>query len=314
MLGVCGDSAAGKTTLSAGIARILGEDRVTVICSDDYHRYNRVQRRENGISALDPECNYIDIMEQHFDLLSRGRSILKPIYNHSTGDFDPPEYIEPGEFIIIEGLLPYHTRSMRNFFDVKVYLEPEEELRVRWKIGRDTSKRGYTEQEVRDSLAKRVDDSVNFIQPQKDYADIVVNFYRPQDYQEQDAQINAKLILRPTLLHPDLSDVLECCQNEDGSQMLTSEIKRAGGWLTEKLDINGRISPEQTARMEDVIWGHLPDVQHLRPEEMGHFTVGNNTSQSSPLALTQLLITYHLLVAKQELAKDLKEKTKRWVV
>ena len=69
LLGVVGDSAAGKTTLSAGIARILGEDRVTVICTDDYHRYNRQQRKELGISALDPACNYVNIMEQHFDLL-----------------------------------------------------------------------------------------------------------------------------------------------------------------------------------------------------------------------------------------------------
>ncbi len=179
LLGVVGDSAAGKTTLSTGIAGILGEDRVTVICSDDYHRYNRKQRKEMGISALDPACNYINIMEQHFDLLRRGHPILKPIYNHSTGDFDPPQYIEPNEFVVIEGLLAYHTKAMRRNFDVKVYLAPEEELRTVWKIKRDITKRGYTEQEVRASLAKRVDDSRNFIRPQQPYADIVVSFYRP---------------------------------------------------------------------------------------------------------------------------------------
>lgn len=165
LLGVVGDSAAGKTTFSAGIARILGEDRVAVICSDDYHCYNRKQRKEMGISALDPNCNYINIMEQHFDLLRRGHPILKPIYNHATGDFDPPEYIEPKEFIVIEGLLAYHTKAMRNTFDVKVYLAPEEELRTCWKIKRDITKRGYTEQAVRASLAKRVEDTRKFIRP-----------------------------------------------------------------------------------------------------------------------------------------------------
>jgi len=44
LLGVVGDSAAGKTTITGGIAGVLGADRVTVICSDDYHRYNRRQR------------------------------------------------------------------------------------------------------------------------------------------------------------------------------------------------------------------------------------------------------------------------------
>lgn len=311
LLGVVGDSAAGKTTFSAGIARILGEERVTVICSDDYHRYNRKQRKEMGISALDPNCNYINIMEQHFDLLRRGHPILKPIYNHSTGDFDPPEYIEPKEFIVIEGLLAYHTKAMRNNFDVKVYLAPEEELRTLWKIKRDITKRGYTEQAVRASLAKRVEDTQNFIRPQQTYADTVVTFYRPPRLsKETGAQLNVRLMLRPTLPYPDLSDVLER-DAEDGQRMLTSEVSRKGGRLIETLDINGQISPEQTARLEDVIWSHLPDLQHLRPEEMGHFVNGDRINQSSPLALTQLLVTYNMLVAMQELEKDKAERGKR---
>lgn len=314
LLGVVGDSAAGKTTLSAGIAHILGEDRVTVICSDDYHRYNRKQRKEMGISALDPKCNYINIMEQHFDLLRRGHPILKPVYNHSTGDFDPPDYIEPKEFIVIEGLLAYHTKSMRNNFDVKVYLAPEEELRTVWKIKRDITKRGYTEQEVRASLAKRVDDSTNFIRPQQTYADIVIKFYRPPRLEkETGAHLNAQLMLRPTLPYPDLSDVLEC-DAEDRQRMLTSEISRKKGRLTEILDINGQISPIQAAHLEDVIWSHLPDLQHLRAEEMGHFVNGDRASQSSPLALTQLLITYNMLVAMQELEKDKEERGKRGLI
>jgi ABC-type phosphonate transport system ATPase subunit len=52
ILGIVGDSAAGKTTLTRGIAQILGEDQVTIICTDDYHRYDRKQRKEMGISTL----------------------------------------------------------------------------------------------------------------------------------------------------------------------------------------------------------------------------------------------------------------------
>lgn len=311
LLGVVGDSAAGKTTLSAGIARIVGEERVTVICTDDYHRYNRKQRQENGISALDPACNYINIMEQHFDLLRRGHPILKPVYNHSTGDFDPPEYIEPREFVILEGLLAYHTKAMRNNFDVKVYLAPEEELRTMWKIKRDTTKRGYTEQAVRDSLAKRVHDSFNFIQPQQNYADIVVTFYRPpRMVQETGSHLNARLLLRPTLPYPDLSDVLASDAAAE-KPMLTSQISREKGRLIETLDIDGQITPGQAVQIEDAIWSHLPQLKHLRPEEMGQYVSGNQASQSNPLALTQLLITYHMLIAMQDLIKDIEERIKR---
>jgi phosphoribulokinase len=108
--------------VSQGIADALGHDQVTAICCDHYHKYNRAQRKELGISALSPEGNYIDIMEQHFRLLREGQPILKPVYNHSTGDFDPPEYIKPTKYVIIEGLLPFCTRIMRLCFDVKVYL------------------------------------------------------------------------------------------------------------------------------------------------------------------------------------------------
>lgn len=304
LLGVCGDSAAGKTTLSDGIARILGRERVTVICSDDYHRYNRKTRAEMEISALDPMCNYINIMEHHFDLLRRGHPILKPIYNHSTGDFDPPEYIEPSEYVIIEGLLPYHTKNLRNNFDVKVYLAPEEELRVKWKIKRDTTKRGYSEEQVRSSLRKRVDDSRTFIQPQKAFADSIVTFYRPQELKmETGSHLNARLTLRPTLPYPDLTDVLQ-----ESQEMVTSTICRDQGRLTEILDISGQISQDQAQQIEDVVWSHLSGLEHLRPEEMGKFSDGDQTNQSNPLALTQLFITYQLLVAMEELEKDKAER------
>ncbi len=144
MLGIVGDSAAGKTTLTKGIAQVLGSEEVTVICTDDYHRYDRKQRAELGITALHPDCNYVDIMQQHLSLLRMGQPILKPIYNHKTGSFDAPEYIKPGKFVIVEGLLGYSTRAARDCYDVKVYLAPPEPLRASWKIKRDTLKRGYS--------------------------------------------------------------------------------------------------------------------------------------------------------------------------
>ena len=55
ILGVVGDSAAGKTTLTRGLVRILGEDKVTHVCTDDYHRYDRKQRAERNITPLDPD-------------------------------------------------------------------------------------------------------------------------------------------------------------------------------------------------------------------------------------------------------------------
>ncbi len=148
IMGIVGDSAAGKTTLSRGIVQILGSEHVSVLCTDDYHRYNRQQRKELGITPLNPECNYLDIMAQHLRLLRAGEPILKPHYEHKLGDFGPPQYLVLRPFLIVEGLLGFYSQEMRNAYSVRVYLNPPEELRQRWKVGRDSTHRGYSEQEV----------------------------------------------------------------------------------------------------------------------------------------------------------------------
>ena len=124
ILGIVGDSASGKSTLSVGVAQILGEAHCTVICTDDYHRYDRKARAAAGLSALDPRANYVDVLEQHLRLLRAGEPILKPVYDHRHGTFEPPEYVRPKEFVIAEGLLGYTTRTMRDCYDVKIYLDP----------------------------------------------------------------------------------------------------------------------------------------------------------------------------------------------
>ena len=94
ILGVVGDSAAGKTTLTRGLVRLLGEGNVAHIAADDYHRYDRAQRAERGITPLDPECNYIAIMEQDLAQIRAGREILKPVYSHKDGTFAPAVHVE----------------------------------------------------------------------------------------------------------------------------------------------------------------------------------------------------------------------------
>ncbi len=148
ILGIVGDSAAGKTTISRGLVEILGADNVTHIGTDDYHRYDRKERAERNITALHPDCNYIDIIAQHMSHLRDGDSILKPVYRHDNGTFDAPVYVAPKRFVVIEGLLGYHTEDMAAVYDVRVFLAPPEDLRRDWKIKRDTSRRGYTEEEV----------------------------------------------------------------------------------------------------------------------------------------------------------------------
>jgi len=296
LLGIIGDSATGKTTLAMGIARILGDHQVLIICSDDYHIYSRAERAERRITALHPDSNQIDILEQHLQLLRRNQPILKPTYNHKLGTLEPAQYLAPRPYIIVDGLLGYHTRAMRDCFDVKVFMEPDEELRIKWKIWRDCNLRGYTIEEAQDELARRREDSQRFIQPQRTFADIVINFYPPKnDDSETGARLDVHHLLRPTLPHPDLSPLieagvrnglsLELCRDRDGKPV-------------DVLGISGGISDESAESLENLLWEMLPEVPHLRSNHVGEFTdIDGKPRISHPLVLTQLLVAYHMVKA-----------------
>ncbi len=295
ILGVVGDSAAGKTTIVNGIARILGEDRVVALCTDDYHCYDRATREANGISALDPACNHIDIVEQHLRLLRNGQPILKPVYDHATGALKAPEYVAPREYVLVEGLLGYHTRAMRECYDVKVYLEPDEGLRRRWKVQRDCNRRGYRPDQVEAQIAAREGDSATFIRPQRTFADIVVSFSPPlENTEESGAHLNARHTLRPTLPHPDLTPILDA----GGRSGLRLELARdTDGKPVDVLEILGSIEDHRAKAMEELLWGLIPEVHHLRETVGEYINESNQRATSHPLALTQLLLTYHLVKA-----------------
>ncbi|MBS1876035.1 MAG: phosphoribulokinase [Acidobacteria bacterium] len=296
MLGIIGDSAAGKSTLTQGLMKLLHPRPVTHVCTDDYHRYDRKERAKLGITALHPECNYLDIMELQLERLHYGQPILKPVYDHATGELVRPEYLQPSEFVVVEGLLGFHSPVMRQFYDVKVFLEPPEPLRRVWKIRRDTTKRGYQEQEVLRELDKRECDSQAFIRPQREHADIIVQFYPPAGVSPESASghLNVRLILRPTIPHPDMTYL---CHNGEDSEGIRMLLGRDSGKPVDILEIDGSVTPEQAAHLEETIWNHLPGSTPIPADQFGLYQDRGVTRHSDPLALTQLLLTYHLLRA-----------------
>jgi phosphoribulokinase len=290
ILGVVGDSAAGKTTITRGLMRLLGEDMVTHLATDDYHRYDRRQRAENGITPLHPDCNYIDILEQHMRHLRAKEAVLKPVYIHADGTFGPPVYIVPRAFLVVEGLLGYHTPSLLEHYDVRVFLSPPELLRRRWKVDRDCSRRGYTTSEVLDELDRREADAEAFIRPQRRRADVVVSFLPPEDGQEV-GQLAAELCLRDTLPHPDLSPLVGeggITLEDHGSEQL--------------VHIPARIDSDRAEAIEESIWSRMHFATHLRTERLGEYTIGTDLHRSDTLAIVQLLILYHLVTAKAAVA------------
>ena len=295
MLAIAGDSGTGKTTVTAGLAEALGPERITSVAADDYHRYDREERKNLPFTPLHPKCNYMDIMEQHLQHLALGQPILKPVYDHDTGALGRPEYVEPREFVIVEGLLPLHTKVARACFEIMVYLDPPEELRIQWKLARDTKKRGYTEDEVRADLKKREPESEKFIRPQKSRADIVVRFAPIEERGETVKDpLSAKLLLRPTIDHPELHTIL----GDDTNEAMHLTLGRSeDGKPVDAVHIHSYAKPEITKQVEEAIWEQLGTGTPL-PDSLGRLDP-DSSSRDEPLALTQLLLLYHLIQARE---------------
>jgi phosphoribulokinase len=290
MIAIAGDSAAGKTTLTRGLVKALGPERSTAVCVDDYHRYDRQERKGLPFTALHPDCNYVDVTEQHLQLLATGHPILKPVYDHDTGQLTRPELLTPKEFVVVEGLLPLHTKLECACFDVTVYLNPPEDIRREWKIKRDTKHRGYTSEQVLAELDRREPESEEFVRPQRRHADIVVRFAPiDQRHDPPGTPLSAELLLRPTIRHPNLNGIL----TETGQAMHLKLTRDEDGRPVDALHIHGYAPREESRVLEKAIWASLSVGTGL-PEHLGTLDDGR---RSEPLAITQLLLLYHLLEA-----------------
>ena len=310
LLGIAGDSAAGKSTISQGLMNILGAEAVTRVCTDDYHKYDRSERAERSLTPLRPECNFINVMEQHLECLHYGQPILKPVYEHDTGTLVRPEYVRPRPFVLVDGLLGFSTPTLRQFYDVKVFLEPPENLRKVWKLKRDTTRRGYTTQQVLEELERREPDSRDFIRPQREYADLVVTFYPPGGCSPEEAgpNLNVRLVLRPTIPHPDLSYLDPTVRalvngHANPASGVRLHLARDQGRPVDVLEIDGDVAGQHAAELEDAMWQHLPDLRPVSNDQFGAYQDGRQVRHSSPLALTQLLIAYHLLRKYSDLSQ-----------
>ena len=289
MLAIAGDSAAGKTTLTRGLVEALGPERCVSLCTDDYHRYDREERRELPFTALHPDCNYLEIMEQHLQLLATGAPVLKPVYDHSTGQLVRPEIVEPAEFVIVEGLFPLYSKLSRACFDVTVFLDPPEEIRRQWKVDRDTSKRGYGAGQVLEELDRREPESEAHIRPQRANADLVVRFAPIEGRDDPEGTpLSATVMMRPTIDHPDLSGVLA---PDLGRAMHLKLDRDRDGRPVEALHVHGYVDREESVAVEKAIWTALGAPDSDTPECLGR--VGDGRSE--PLAISQLLLLYQLM-------------------
>ncbi|MDR9402027.1 MAG: phosphoribulokinase [Halothece sp. Uz-M2-17] len=188
LIGVAGDSGCGKSTFLRRLKDLFGEQFMTVICLDDYHSLDRKGRKAAGVTALNPKANNFDLMYEQVKALKEGKAIDKPIYNHETGELDPPERIEPNKVVVIEGLHPLYDERVRELLDFSVYLDISDEVKINWKIKRDMAERGHTYEDVLASINARKPDFTAYIEPQKEFANIVIQVLPTQLIEDKESK------------------------------------------------------------------------------------------------------------------------------
>lgn len=173
-IGVAGDSGSGKTTFTNAIRQIFGPTLVSTITLDDYHKYDREERKRRDVTPLHPDANNLTRLEEDITRLKGGLPIEKPVYNHTTGRFDPPVPFSPQKILILEGLHTLYTPRLRELMDFSIFVDPEKEVKYAWKRLRDMERRGYSSTEVTEEIVRREKDYDTYIAPQRCEADAII--------------------------------------------------------------------------------------------------------------------------------------------
>ena len=175
LIGIAGPSCAGKSYLSAHLARHL--DAAMLNLDSYYADLNHLSLAQRAHFNFDaPESIDSPLLIEHVRQLSRGDAIEKPIYdfkNHSrTGR---TEHLEPSQFIIIEGLFALYWEEIRAVQATKVFVDLGEEICLARRIERDTRERGRTRESILEQFSATVRPMAQrYVHPTRQFADVVL--------------------------------------------------------------------------------------------------------------------------------------------
>jgi uridine kinase len=180
VIGIAGDSGAGKDTFADAIKGLFGSHSVTMLSGDDYHLWDRQKPMWQVMTHLNPRANDLQQFADDLVALIDGKSIQSRHYDHQSGRRGHPGSIDSNDIIIASGLHTLYLPILRECYGLSVYLDMDERLRKHFKLQRDVGHRGHTTEKVLETLAKREPDSIRFIKSQAHHADLVLSL-RPVD-------------------------------------------------------------------------------------------------------------------------------------
>ena len=182
VIGIAGDSGAGKDTLANAITGLFGDHSVAKLSGDNYHIYDRKKPLWKIVTHLNPMANDIERFCCDLIRLADGKSVQSRHYDHKTGRSGKASLIKSNDIIIASGLHALYLPILRECYSLSIFLDIDEDLRRYFKLKRDVSQRGHSLDQVLASFKKRESDSVRFIQIQSKFADLTFSL-QPTKYQ-----------------------------------------------------------------------------------------------------------------------------------
>ena len=177
VIGIAGGSGSGKTTLLQNIIETFGP-AITVISHDNYYkRHDEMTYEERcKLNYDEPTALETDLMVRQLEALRNGKEILCPVYDFTVHNrSDETIRIKPERVIIVEGILIFENKELRDLMDIKIFVDTDADVRICRRIKRDVNKRGRS----LESVINQYQDTVKpmhekYVEPSKKYADIVV--------------------------------------------------------------------------------------------------------------------------------------------
>ena len=178
IIGIAGGTGSGKTTVTAKILKSLEEERIAVIQHDSYYRDLAAY---HGLTPDKINFDHPDSLETEFLVkqlrdLRDGNPIKQPIYNFTTHRrLKETRIVEPKEIIILEGILIFVDKALRDLMDIKIFLDTDADERLIRRIRRDILERGRSVDSVMSQYMNTVKPMhLEFVEPSKHWADIII--------------------------------------------------------------------------------------------------------------------------------------------
>ncbi len=177
VIGIAGGTGSGKTTITNQIKERLGAD-VTVITHDNYYNaQHEMTLEERSLVNYDhPDAYETSLLIEHLAALRRGETVEVPVYDFSISDrTDQTTTVAPSRVIIVEGILIFVDKELRDLMDVKVFVDADADVRILRRILRDVKERGRSLESVVNQYLTTVKPMHElFVEPSKKYADVII--------------------------------------------------------------------------------------------------------------------------------------------